>query len=102
MKKIYNPTENDVNITIGGIAYSVKAGESTDEKEEVVEKWIATHQFLQVKEVEVVVEKKEEVKEEKTSGDKPRDILKKEEKEYPKEENKESFIKRAVKAASKK
>lgn len=99
MKNIYNPTENGVSITIKGINYSLEAGGSENVGDDVAEKWFATHQFLQIKDAEVVVEKKEEKKEEvkeeeKVSGDKPRDI--------PKKEEKESLIKRAAKAVTSK
>lgn len=103
MKKIYNPTESMVKITIKGIDYSVEASASTIEAPEIADEWKRTHEFLQVSDVDltekeeikvIAEEAKEVVKEEKVSGDKPKDL--------PKEVKKESIIKKAVKAVSKK
>lgn len=87
MKNIYNPTESEVSITIKGIGKSIAAGETEEVSTEFAETWKATHQFLQLSDV-VATTKKEVVKEEK--------------KEEKVEVKKETLIKKAVKAVSKK
>ena len=99
MKSIYNPTESEVKITILGKEYSVEAGQSTEETDVIAEKWVATHGFLQIKELSSTpkVEKKEEKKEDEVE-EIPEEAI-----EEVKEVIKESFIKKATKkVASKK
>jgi hypothetical protein len=79
MKKVFNPTNQDVSITVEGDSYQVLAGEfSQPLRDAVAERWAETHQFLTIatieealdakvakanKELKTKVEKTEEVKE---------------------------------------
>lgn len=45
--KLYNPTDNDLAIVYLGIEYSVGPKSYTEDlKDEVAERWLATHEFL--------------------------------------------------------
>ena len=53
MKRISNPTENDVSIVIDGIDYTVEANDSIDiQKDDHAKRWHSIHTFLTINDIE--------------------------------------------------
>lgn len=66
-KVIYNPSDSKVTINILGKVYSVEPKGVVDVEDAHVDKWLATHSFLELSEQKVAkkeVEKSEEESEE--------------------------------------